>query len=66
MPGSAEGDYIDWLAFENNAESVLADVRRIRSHPPVPKRIAIYGFIYDARTGRLQEVPEATAAGRKS
>jgi carbonic anhydrase len=43
---------------------VIADVRRIRSHPLVPKSIPIYGYIYDVKTGRLNEVPEATAAGR--
>jgi carbonic anhydrase len=29
----------------------------------VPKGIPIYGYIYDVKTGRLMEVPEATAAG---
>jgi carbonic anhydrase len=32
-PGSAEGDFIDWLTIADQAESVLADVKRIRSHP---------------------------------
>jgi carbonic anhydrase len=44
--------------------SVTADVRRIRNHPLVPKEIPIYGYIYDVTTGRLVEVPEATAAGK--
>jgi carbonic anhydrase len=39
-------------------------VRRIRSHPLVPKAIPIYGYIYDVRSGRLNEVSDATAAGR--
>jgi carbonic anhydrase len=29
----------------------------------VPKSIPIYGYIYDVKTGRLVEVPAATAAG---
>ena len=47
------------------APSLLAaeDVRRIRSHPLVPKRIPIYGYIYDVKTGTLVEVPEATKVG---
>jgi carbonic anhydrase len=65
-PGSTEGDFIDWLAITDNAESVTADVRRIRTHPLVPARIPIYGYIYDVATGRLVEVPEATQAGRAS
>jgi carbonic anhydrase len=61
--GSTEAAYIDWLTISDNAQSVVADVRRIKSHPLVPARIPIYGYIYDVATGRLVEVPEATAAG---
>ena len=62
-PGSAEGNYIDWLTIKDNARSVVEDVRRIRAHPLVPARIPVHGYIYDVHTGRLVEVPEATAAG---
>ncbi len=62
-PGSAEGNYIDWLTIADNAQSVVDDVARIRNHPLVPGGIVIYGFIYDVTTGRLVEVPEATKAG---
>ncbi len=63
-PGSAEGDYIDWLTIKNQEESVTADVQRIRDHPLVPKEIPIYGFVYDVRSGRLLEVKTAMEAGR--
>jgi carbonic anhydrase len=63
-PGSSEGAYIDWLAIADQTGSVVDDVRRIRNHPLVPSGIPIYGYIYDVRTGRLTEVPEATGAGR--
>lgn len=62
-PGSTEGNYIDWLPITNLEESVVEDVRRLRSHPLVARDIAIYGYIYDVKTGRLNEVPEATRAG---
>ena len=62
-PGSSEANFIDWLTIANNAQSVVDDVTRIRNHPLVPSRIAIYGFIYDVTTGRLEEVREATKAG---
>ena len=65
-PGATEGEYIDWLTISDNAKSVVADVQRIRNHPLVPARIPIYGYIYDCRTGRLNEVPEATKAGKAS
>jgi carbonic anhydrase len=63
-PGSTEGEYIDWLTFKDLAGSVSDDVQRIRHHPLVPGEIPIYGYIYDVKTGRLIEVPEATEVGR--
>jgi carbonic anhydrase len=65
-PGSTEGEYIDWLTIREQAESVLADVRRIRQHPLVPRDIPIYGYLYDVTTGRLIKISEATEAGRAS
>ncbi|MBV9405724.1 MAG: carbonic anhydrase [Acidobacteriaceae bacterium] len=61
--GSIAGSGIDWLAISDLQKSVVADVARIRSHPLVPARIPIYGYIYDVLTGTLIEVPEATRAG---
>jgi carbonic anhydrase len=63
-PGSTEGDFIDWLTIESQTESVTSDVRRIRSHPLVPRSVAIYGYVYDVKNGQLVEVPEATRAGQ--
>jgi carbonic anhydrase len=64
-PGSAEGDFIDWLTIKNREQSVVADVRRLRTHPLVPGYIPIYGYIYDVRSGKLVEVPEATSVGAR-
>jgi carbonic anhydrase len=58
-PGSTEADYIDWLTISNQTKSVLADVQRIRTHPLVPQEIPIYAYVYDVKSGRLIEVPEA-------
>ena len=63
-PGSAEAQYIDWLTIKDNPTSVVEDVQRIRNHPLVPGDIPIYGYIYDVKSGKLVEVPAATAAGR--
>jgi carbonic anhydrase len=65
-PGSTEGHYIDWLTIEDNAKSVVEDVTRIRQHPLVPRSIPLYGYIYDVKSGKLVEVPEATRVGRAS
>lgn len=63
-PGSSEGDFIDWLTIKSQTESVASDVRRIRSHPLVPGSVAIYGYVYNVKNGRLVEVPDATKVGR--
>ncbi|MDD5558762.1 carbonic anhydrase [Candidatus Methylomirabilis sp.] len=63
-PGSMEGTFIDWLTIGDQAESVCADVQRIRAHPLVPRDIPVYGYIYDVKTGQLVEVPEATRIGK--
>ncbi len=63
-PGSNAGDFINWLTFTNETDSVVDDVQRIRTHPLVPKYIPIHGYVYDVRSGRLIEVPEATKIGR--
>jgi len=63
-PGSAEAEFVDWLTIADQARSVAADVRRIRSHPLVPRTIPVYGYIYDVKTGRLNEVAEASALGK--
>jgi len=62
-PGSDAGKDIDFLTIDDNPSSVTEDVERIRNHPLVPSRIPIYGYLYDVRSGRLVEVPEATKAG---
>jgi carbonic anhydrase len=63
-PGSREGDFINWMTISDLAQSVIEDVERIRRHPLVPKDIAIYGYIYDVRSGKLNEVPDATRIGK--
>lgn len=57
--GSVAGRFVHWHTFSDNAKSVIEDIQRIRGHPLVPKDIPIYGFIYDVRTGKLNEVSEA-------
>jgi carbonic anhydrase len=63
-PGSAEGEFVDWLTIHDQPSSVVADVRRIRNHPLVPPDVPDHGYIYHVTTGCLVEVSEATEAGR--
>jgi carbonic anhydrase len=62
--GHCAGHFIKWHTIGNQEASVVQDVRRIREHPLAPGYIPIYGFIYDVKTGRLNEVAAATTAGR--
>lgn len=62
-PGSREGEFIQWLTISDAEEAVISDVQRIKAHPLVSPEITVYGFIFDVKTGRLMEVPKATAAG---
>jgi carbonic anhydrase len=64
--GHAAGHFIKWHTIKNQEASVAQDVRRIREHPLAPKNVPIYGYVYDVRTGRLNEVKEATDAGKIS
>jgi carbonic anhydrase len=63
-PGSRAGEFIEWLAIKDQAQSVRDDVERIRRHPLVPANIAIYGYIYDVKSGTLIEVAQATQVGK--
>jgi carbonic anhydrase len=62
--GRPDGDFIDWLTIGNQEDSVVADVRHIRTHPLVPRDIPIYGYVYDVKTGMLREVPRASEVGQ--
>lgn len=63
-PGSRAGEFIEWLTIRDQEQSVRDDVQRIREHPLVPASIAIYGYVYDVRSGRLIEVPKAASLGK--
>jgi carbonic anhydrase len=63
-PGSREAHYIEWLTIDDREQSVVDDVQRLRAHPLVPATIPIHGYLFDVKTGRLLEVPEATRTGR--
>src|SRR5271154_4991644 len=62
-PGSRAGEFIEWLTIPDRKQAVVDDVFRIRTHPLVPRSIPIYGYVYDAKSGKLLEIEEATKAG---
>jgi len=52
----ADASGIDFLPFSDLDDSVRQDVATLRASPLIPKDIAITGFVYDVRNGRLREV----------
>ena len=62
--GSVAGKYLHWHTIEDQEKSVLDDVLRIRNHPIVPSSVPIFGFVYDVVTGKLNEVKDASLAGK--
>ena len=49
-------------AFSDVEENVRQQIQKLKSHPWIPKQIAIRGFVYNEKTGRLKEVSAKQAA----
>jgi carbonic anhydrase len=64
--GSQEAKNISFLTINNQAESIIEDVKRIRNHALVPSHIPVYGYLFDVKSGKLIEIPEATVIGKAS
>lgn len=62
--GSTEGRFVKWHTISDMDASVVEDVARIRSHPLVNPEIPIFGYVYDVKTGRMNEVKDASHIGR--
>jgi carbonic anhydrase len=45
-----------FYGFEDLEANLRRQVQRVKSHPWIPKQIPVRGFIYDVKTGRLNEV----------
>jgi carbonic anhydrase len=45
-----------FYAFANIEENVRHQLQKLRTHPWVPKEVAVRGFVYDVASGRLREV----------
>jgi carbonic anhydrase len=47
-----------FYAFQNIEENVRHQLEKLRSHPWVPEKVAVRGFVYDVTSGLLREVKE--------
>ena len=54
---------VQWIRPELVCEVAFAEWTDDEHHPLIPSRIPIHGFVYDVKTGKLVEVPEATQIG---
>ena len=45
-----------FYAFQNVDENVRHQLEKLRTHPWVPKEVAVRGFVYDVATGKLREI----------
>jgi carbonic anhydrase len=45
-----------FYAFANIEENVRHQLQKLRTHPWVPKEVAVRGFVYDVSSGRLREI----------
>jgi carbonic anhydrase len=60
----ADASDIDFLPFSDVEESVREDVAFLLSSPLIPGTTVVRGFVYDVRTGRLNEVGFEAATER--
>jgi carbonic anhydrase len=42
--------------FQNIELNVQQQLQKLRTHPWIPKSVAVRGFVYDVATGRLREI----------
>jgi carbonic anhydrase len=54
--GTSTGAPAQFHAFDDLAENVRQQIRRVKSHPWIPTHIPVRGFVYDVKTGALSEV----------
>ncbi len=57
--GAASGQDVAWTRWSvvpDQAAALRADVARVRSHPLIPERVSVGGFMYDVADGRLTQL----------
>jgi carbonic anhydrase len=47
-----------FYAFQDLDENVRQQLQKLRTHPWIPKKVALRGFVYDVVTGRLREIKD--------
>jgi carbonic anhydrase len=48
-----------FYAFQNIDENVRHQLQKLRTHPWIPKEVAVRGFVYDVTIGKLREISDS-------
>jgi len=54
--GAIASEPAHFYAFDDLEENVRQQVRKVKSHPWIPKHLPVRGFVYDVKTGKLHEI----------
>ncbi len=57
--GTAVVEPVYFYAFPDVKENVKKQIERLQSHPWIPQSVSVRGFVYDVKTGKLEEVAGA-------
>ena len=47
-----------FFAFQNIEENVRHQLQKLRTHPWIPGKVDVRGFVYDVSSGRLREIKQ--------
>ncbi len=61
MTGAAPVAPSRFYSFVDLEANTREQIRKVKTHPWIPRNIPVRGFIYDVSTGRIQEVVDAGA-----
>lgn len=48
-----------FFAFQNIEENVRNQLQKLRTHPWIPEKVVVRGFVYDVTSGLLREIKNA-------
>ena len=63
--GESAGQDASWQHFgvvEDQEAALRDDVRKVRTHPLIPKTVAVGGFLYDVDTGLIEHLVSSSAS----
>src|SRR5437899_6390500 len=56
--GTATVAHAFFYSFQNVEENVRHQLQKLRTHPWIPRTVAVRGFVYDVSNGQLREIKD--------